>query len=286
MINLESKMLDISSKVNRTMEVYFSGLKGIDAKLLEAMKYSVLSGGKRLRPCILVMFYELCGGKLEEIYQVACAVEMIHTYSLIHDDLPCMDNDKIRRGKECTHIVYGEDMALLAGDALITQAFELLLSEGVVEKFGRKTVIDAVRMLSNAAGSCGMVSGQATEISVDKNNYISEKTLIDIYRKKTGNLFVASAKIGTICAGTADEYVNFAGEYGKCFGIAFQLRDDLLDMSQDGENKATYVSIYGKEKSEQMINLYSIQAVKCLEEFENNSPLLKELLKKVSFRGE
>lgn len=287
-MSLENKMLSISKKTDETMHKYFSCLKGIDNSLLGVIQYSVFSGGKRLRPCILVMFYELCGGKLEDIYQIACALEMIHSYSLIHDDLPCMDNDEFRRGKKCAHIVYGEDMAILAGDALITQAFEALLDDRLIESFGYNIILSAAKTLASFAGSCGMVSGQAMEIAINKDkNTMSEHVLIDMYTKKTGKLFSAAAKIGAICAGQDKHKTHLAEEYGKYFGIVYQLCDDIADENQDKENKITYLSVYGKEKTKDLIYKYYIKAVQLLEEFQSNdSKLLKNIIEKIAFRGE
>ncbi len=282
MNGLEGKIKDISDRVNRTLESCFSQTEATDANLLEAIQYSMFSGGKRLRPCVLVMFYELCGGGgTGEIYKAACALEMIHTYSLIHDDLPCMDNDEMRRGKKCAHVVYGEDMALLAGDALITRAFELLFGKSVIEKFGYKAVLDAAKVLSASAGA--MVSGQAMDIRMDKSSFINKELLLDMYSKKTGALFRAAAEIGAILSGADSHKTDHAGVCGEYFGIAFQLYDDIKDIDQDDKNKVSYVSIYGEAKTKCEIGFYMSEAMKILSEFGNNSKFLAELMKATIF---
>lgn len=282
MNNLGSKIKDIYDRVSCVMKSYFSQTETTDANLLEAIRYSVFSGGKRLRPCILVMFYELCGGEgTEEIYKAACALEMIHTYSLIHDDLPCIDNDEMRRGKKCTHVVYGEDMALLAGDALITRAFELLFSKSIIEKFGYGAVLDAAKVLSAAAGT--MVSGQAMDIRMDKSGFIDKELLLDMYSKKTGALFRAAAEMGAIFSGADNYKVDRAGVCGEYFGTAFQLYDDIKDIDQDGENKVSYISIYGEAETERKINFYMSEVMEILTEFGDNSKFLAELMKSCLF---
>lgn len=266
-----------SGKISLYMDNYLSGIDGIDPFLLEAIKYSVRSGGKRLRPIILILFYELCKGSSESIYNMACAVEMIHTYSLIHDDLPCMDDDTIRRGKKCTHLVFGEDIALLAGDALITQAFEIMCTDSNIKNIGEKAIISSIKVLSRAAGSCGMVSGQVLDLKMENCSNISEDSIIDMYRNKTGQLFSAAAQVGAICAGASKEYLLLSKKYGENLGIAFQINDDIIDMSEDykdNNKKVTYVSIFGKDKACRKVDEFTKQAVKCLSKFDGDTSFL------------
>lgn len=283
MDKIRVKLNYFTKKLNEHIKNYFLNINGIEKTLFEAMEYSINSGGKRLRPCVLLLFYEILGGKAEEIYNIAMALEMIHTYSLIHDDLPCMDNDNMRRGKKCTHIVYGEDMALLAGDALITQAFEVLLSDNNVKLFGEKAIIKSSRELAKAAGSRGMVAGQVIDINMDSYHDIDEKLVLNMYKNKTGALFSVAARMGAICADANENQVKLCGEYGENLGIAFQLYDDIMDVSQD-ENKITYVSLFGKEKAINMANYYTDKSIENIKEFKEKGLILSDLPKLLSAR--
>ena len=274
----------IKDKIDLKLEEYFLKIKeknkSINKTLLEAMKYSILPGGKRLRPSMLVIFYKLFGGKEEEIYEVACAVEMLHTYSLIHDDLPCMDNDETRRGKKCTHIVYGEDIALLAGDAFLTESFAVLGEEKLAEKFGQKNIIKSIRVLAKMAGFYGMISGQAEDIKL-KNKILQEETLLDICNKKTGMLFSAACKIGAICSGAIGEKIKLAEDYGLLFGTAFQIFDDIIDLEKEEEEKITYASFYGRDKAEALINEYACRLNNLLKKLDGDKSLLEFLVSKL-----
>ena len=198
----------------------------IEKSLFESMAYSLFSKGKKVRPVIMQGMYELCGGKSKEILRFAAAIEMIHTYSLIHDDLPCMDDDTFRRGKKCNHIVFGESTALLAGDALLTHAFELVSAE--CKELDCKCVIKALNVLSSYSGSSGMVSGQCMDLNLKPVDYTKEK-LLNVYLLKTAKLIMASTKIGAILADADEERILYAEDYGKNVGLVFQLVDDMLD---------------------------------------------------------
>lgn len=274
----DEKIKTMRTTINFRLDEYFSNYPNVEKELLEAIRYSVMSGGKRLRPCLLIMFYELCGGKSEKIYDVACAVEMVHTYSLIHDDLPCMDNDEFRRGRKSTHIVYGEPLALLAGDALLSESFKILSEEKLSEEFGEKELIKGIRVLSEMAGTSGMISGQAEDIDIAKNIYIKEEKLLNIYEKKTAALFSAAAKIGAICAEAENKSVNLSAKFGQLFGMAFQIFDDIIDLKKDKDKKITYVSLSGIEKSKNLVRKYLDKAVNLLQEFDGDSEYLKKLL--------
>lgn len=274
----DEKIKTMRTTINFRLDEYFSNYPNVEKELLEAIRYSVMSGGKRLRPCLLIMFYELCGGKSEKIYDVACAVEMVHTYSLIHDDLPCMDNDEFRRGRKSTHIVYGEPLALLAGDALLSESFKILSEEKLSAEFGEKELIKGIRVLSEMAGTSGMISGQAEDIDIAKNIYIKEEKLLNIYEKKTAALFSAAAKIGAICAEAENKSVNLSAKFGQLFGMAFQIFDDIIDLKKDKDKKITYVSLSGIEKSKNLVRKYLDKAVNLLQEFDGDSEYLKKLL--------
>lgn len=260
------------SKFENYIEKYLDELKKnqVDDNLFESMKYSLTSKGKRIRPIIMMAFYELCGGKSPEILKFALAIEMVHTYSLIHDDLPAMDNDTMRRGKPCNHVKFGEDIALLAGDALLTNAFELISSVNESEIESSK-IVKAIGILSQRAGAFGMVSGQAMDLQQDISK-ISKDDILKIYNLKTANLISASAEMGAVAADTNDAYLSAAKNYGKNVGLCFQIIDDILD--KESENIQKFGGI--KEAKDYALEL-SNQAKNSLEIFEGDSKFLSEL---------
>lgn len=229
------------------------------------MAYSLEAGGKRVRPYLVFSFNSLCGGSEESATAFACAVEMIHTYSLIHDDLPCMDNDDLRRGKPSNHKVFGEDIALLAGDALLTLAFETLTNEKTVKICGTSACCRGVSVLSKYAGATGMIGGQVIDLMSENTNAPIE-VLREMDYKKTACLIKAACELGCISAGANDKQIKAASEFGECIGIAFQIQDDILDVTSsdeelgkpvgsDAENsKSTYVSLLGIEKCRELVD--------------------------------
>lgn len=267
------------SKFENYIEKYLDELKKnqVDDNLFESMKYSLTSKGKRIRPIIMMAFYELCGGKSPEILKFALATEMVHTYSLIHDDLPAMDNDTMRRGKPCNHVKFGEDIALLAGDALLTNAFELISSVNESEIESSK-IVKAIGILSQRAGAFGMVSGQAMDLQQDISK-ISKDDILKIYNLKTANLISASAEMGAAAADTNDAYLSAAKNYGKNVGLCFQIIDDILD--KESENIQKFGGI--KEAKDYALEL-SNQAKNSLEIFEGDSKFLSELADSLSSR--
>lgn len=267
------------SKFESYIEKYLDELKKnqVDDNLFESMKYSLTSKGKRIRPIIMMAFYELCGGKSPEILKFALAIEMVHTYSLIHDDLPAMDNDTMRRGKPCNHVKFGEDIALLAGDALLTNAFELISSVNESEIESSK-IVKAIGILSQRAGAFGMVSGQAMDLQQDISK-ISKDDILKIYNLKTANLISASAEMGAAAADTNDAYLSAAKNYGKNVGLCFQIIDDILD--KESENIQKFGGI--KEAKDYALEL-SNQAKNSLEIFEGDSKFLSELADSLSSR--
>ncbi len=218
----------------------------------KAMRYSIFAGGKRLRPILAVASFELCGGKGDKVYPAACALEMMHTFSLIHDDLPCMDDDDFRRGKPTSHKMFGEAMAVLAGDALCIHAYEIL---------GRYNNLPIVELISKALGTSGMLGGQVVDIESEGKDDIDKKTLKFIHIHKTEALITTSLLTGAIIAGADKKTQKLIREYGRCIGLAFQIVDDILDVvgtteklgkdaGSDLENKkATYPRLYGLENS-------------------------------------
>ncbi len=240
--------------------------------LYEAMRYSLLAGGKRLRPVFALAFSEAVGGTSEMALPGACAVEMVHTYSLIHDDLPCMDDDDYRRGRLTCHKVYGEDMATLAGDALLTAAFRVL-SEAEGDPL---RLLQCVRILSCCAGENGMVAGQVLDMEGEKRA-LNEEELRLVHRHKTGDLISAACQMGAVLGGGTPEQVRSAGEFARALGMAFQIRDDMLDEigsqeelgkpvgSDDANGKSTFVSLFGLEKCQRLVEEETEKALKALE---------------------
>ena len=260
--------------------------------LLGAMNYSLSAGGKRIRPKLMMEFTRVCGKAPSVALNFAVALEMIHTYSLIHDDLPCMDNDDMRRGRPSCHKAFDEATALLAGDALLTDAFKLALS---TENVPYENIVNAAAVLSECAGSHGMIGGQVIDLkyeaSVAPLNVITE-----LYRLKTGCLLKAAATIGCILADAEKEKINAASKFAENIGIAFQIRDDILDIigsaeelgkpigSDKNEQKSTYVSIVGLEEAQRQVNEYTDAALSELEIFGNEAENLKAFALSLIYR--
>lgn len=256
--------------------------------VIEAMEYSLVAGGKRVRPVLTLEFCKVCGGDINFTLPFACAVELIHTYSLIHDDLPCMDNDSMRRGKPANHIANGEAMALLAGDALLTRAFELMLADKTAIQIGAARVVEAARCLADSIGVLGMIGGQVIDIEAQTKR-VNLDSLTHMHSLKTGALIVAAAKIGCIAAGASAAQLNAAEAYTKKLGLAFQIMDDILDETATSEalgknagsdkanNKVTYVSFLGLEKAVETVQNLTSQAVSALDVFGSDTSFLRNL---------
>ncbi len=254
-------------------------------EVLEASRYSLTLGGKRIRPIIVLEFCNLLGGKAEDAINFAVALEMIHTYSLIHDDLPCMDNDDMRRGKPSCHIKYGEDTALLAGDTLLTEAFGVLAKADLPSD----RIVKALEVLSSCSGLHGMIGGQVLDLKFEKEKPDASQ-LLDMYSRKTSGLLIAAARLGSIAAGKLDqETFQKATAYANNVGLAFQIIDDILDctadekllgkpVGSDEENgKTTFVSIYGIEKSREIAKEYTNNAIEILNSFNGDKQNLLAL---------
>ena len=243
-------------------------------QLFDAMGYSLFAGGKRLRPVLCYEFCRLCGGDWEKAAPFASAVEMIHTYSLIHDDLPTMDNDDFRRGRPTNHKVYGEAMAILAGDALLTDAFAVASTAKV--DAGAK--VEAIAVLSECAGSLGMVGGQVLDI-LSESRELSEQEVLDIQSRKTGALIRAACAMGALAGNCTELQFDGACQFAAGLGLAFQIRDDMLDLigTQEemgkgvgtDETKNTFVRLYGLEKCEELVQKYTNYALDALKVFED-----------------
>ena len=258
-------------------------------QLFEAMDYSLYAGGKRLRPILTMEFCRLCCGDWKKAAPFACAVEMIHTYSLIHDDLPSMDNDDFRRGNPTNHKVYGEAMAILAGDALLTDAFMIAASQPLddPEKLGL-----AISVLGHNAGSLGMVGGQVLDISSEQRE-LTEQEVLDIQTRKTGALINAACVLGVIAGGGDANQISAAAQFASGIGLAFQIRDDMLDVIGTAEEmgkgvgtdvvKNTFVRLYGLETCEMLVQRYTDLAIGALDAFEDTD-YLKALAKELTGR--
>lgn len=255
------------------------------ALLFEAMHYSLFAGGKRLRPILLMAAADAVGGNGNHFLPVACSLEMIHTYSLIHDDLPAMDNDDYRRGKLTSHKVFGEGMAILAGDALLTAAFETALGQPGVKP---DALVAAVREIATAAGAQGMVGGQAVDL-VSEGQVLNMETLQFMHKAKTGALFRAAIRSGALLAGASDDALEQLTRYAEQFGLAFQITDDILDVigvqeiigkpvgSDERNQKATYVTLFGLEQAEVMAKQAVDNALVNLEPFGTQANILRQL---------
>lgn len=264
-----------------------------EAKMLEAMRYSVENGGKRIRPMLTLEFCRMCGGSVEAALPLACAIEFIHTYSLIHDDLPCMDDDGMRRGKPSSHIKFGEANALLAGDSLLTFAFQ---SAGEAEDIPADAVAKAVSLLARASGCAGMIAGQVQDLE-NENKTVAADDLRSVDILKTGELIRCACQLGCIAAGADDMKLEAARVYAENLGIAFQIVDDILDVTSDeatlgkpvgsdAENcKNTYVSLLGLEEAKKIAAELTRKAIDALGVFGGESEFLVSLSKKLLSRN-
>lgn len=260
-------------------------------KLIDSVKYSLLADGKRVRPKLCLEFAKICGGTEKDAIPFACAVEMIHAYSLIHDDMPCMDDDKLRRGKPTNHIVFGEDIALIAGDALLNMAYETLLSSDL----DPVKVVSAGRVLSNMSGVNGMLGGQCIDLS-SEGKVISEDELFEMDMGKTVAIIKAAAVMGVISAGGSEAELKSAEEYAINLGMAFQIRDDILDVIGDEEvvgknlnsdvemEKCNYVTVLGIEKAQKLVDDYTEKALENLSVFSGDITFLHDLAIKMQNR--
>ena len=249
-------------------------------QLFDAMEYSLLAGGKRLRPIFAMEFCRMCCGDWKQAAPFGAAVEMIHTYSLIHDDLPCMDDDDYRRGRLTNHKVYGEAMAVLAGDALLTDAF-VVAASAKLEK--PENIGFALSVLGECAGSLGMVGGQVLDIMSEQRECTEEEVLA-IQSRKTGALINAACVLGVLAAGGSEEQIQAAAGFAALLGLAFQIRDDMLDVigtrEEMGkgvgtdETKNTFVRLYGLEKCEELVQKYTQAAIDHLDVFEDNAYMI------------
>ncbi len=292
-MNFKEQMTGKVEKIEEILKAYMPKEEGPQRLIMEAMNYSILAGGKRLRPMLMQETYRLFGGEGDAIEPLMAAQEMIHTYSLVHDDLPAMDNDEYRRGKKTTWAVYGEDMAVLAGDGLLNYAFETAL-----KAFGKADalkVAECLKVLAGKAGIYGMIGGQVVDVMSEEKK-IDRETLLFIHRNKTSALIQSSMMIGAIMAGADREAVDKIEKIGEDIGLAFQIQDDILDVtsslevlgkpvhSDEKNEKTTYLTLEGLEKSKRDVEKISRRAIAGLRSFEQQNPFLTELVEMLIHR--
>ena len=277
------------------LEKYLPEQKGYQRIITEAMEYSLMAGGKRLRPMLMRESFELFDGRGGLIEPFMAAIEMIHTYSLVHDDLPAMDNDDYRRGRKTTHVVYGEDMGILAGDALLNYAFETACSAFELESEKSLMIGRALKILADKAGIYGMIGGQVVDVK-ESGHKITGDMLDFIYRLKTGALIEASVMIGAVLAGASDEEILKIEEIAGKVGMAFQIQDDILDVtsttemlgkpihSDEKNEKTTYVTLRGIEESRKEVKRLTSEALDTLKGLKYENAFLNELLEWLVYR--
>lgn len=287
-MDLKKYLAEKKRVIDGALEKYLPEVEGPARDLVRAMRYSLFAGGKRLRPILCIASAEAVGGRQEAVLPAACALEFIHTYSLIHDDLPAMDDDELRRGMPTSHKVFGEALALLAGDGLLTEAFRLLCSGDLLAHIPPESVVRVVELVAEAAGYKGMVGGQVADIQAEGKP--ADKETIDfIHSHKTAALITASVVAGAIMAGGDSGQIEALRTYGKGIGLAFQISDDLLDVEGDTEamgktagsderkGKATYPAVVGLKRSREIQNELVREAVGALEAFDQRANPLREI---------
>lgn len=287
-MNFKERLAAQAERVDKLLEEYLPEESGHQKTIFSAMNYSVRAGGKRLRPILMEETYRLCGGTGTEIEPFMAAIEMIHTSSLVHDDLPAMDADEYRRGKKTTWVVYGEDMGILAGDALMIYAFETATKALHWTAYPER-VVRAISILAEKTGIYGMIGGQTVDVELT-GKPVPEDKLKFIYALKTGALLEASMMIGAVLSGADDETVKKTGEVALLVGMAFQIQDDILDvtstteelgkpvLSDEKNQKTTYVTLYGLDAAAQKVKELSERAVSLMHEIPGENAFLEELI--------
>ncbi len=288
-------MTNTQDMIEKALSGYLQETPELYSVLWESMRYSVGAGGKRVRPKLTLEFCKLCGGDEASALPFACAVELIHTYSLIHDDLPCMDDDDMRRGMPSNHIKFGEDTALLAGDALQSLAFEIMLSPDTLSRCPADRAAGAAFYLAKLCGASGMVGGQVIDLQYE-NKRASEEVITQMHLLKTGALIEAACLMGCVVAGADEKKLTAASKYAQCIGLAFQLVDDVLDVTSTSaelgkpvnsdvdNNKSTLVSLFGTDECIRRAEALTQEAIDALSVFEGDTSFLKDFAIKLSKR--
>ncbi|MBQ9984494.1 MAG: polyprenyl synthetase family protein [Lachnospiraceae bacterium] len=292
-MDLKTELQKRIEEIESVIVGYLPEEAGYQKTVIEAMNYSVLAGGKRIRPMLMQETYRLFGGTGNIVEPFMCALEMIHTYSLVHDDLPAMDNDEYRRGKKTTHAVYGETMGILAGDGLLNYAFEVVSSAFDIEC--SENVAKAMQILAKKAGIYGMIGGQVADIE-SENKSVGIETIEFIHKMKTGALIESAMLIGAVLAGATDEDMQKIEQIATDIGVAFQIQDDILDLtsttevlgkpvgSDEKNHKSTYVSLKGLEQSKKDVEYLSNRALDTLASLPGENAFLEELIRMLIVR--
>ncbi len=288
-LQLKTEIENRAAAIEQVLQKYLPKEEGRQRIIMEAMNYSILSGGKRLRPMLMLETYRMFGGKEAVIEPLMAAIEMIHTYSLIHDDLPAMDNDEYRRGRKTTHVVYGEAMGILAGDALLNYAFEIAAKAFDMGTNPQHTA-KAIQILARKAGIYGMLGGQVVDVQNEGDKQADAETLSFIYQLKTGALIESAMTIGAVLAGAGENETALLEQAAGKIGVAFQIQDDILDVtstleelgkpvgSDEKNQKNTYVAMYGMEAAKQQVDKLTQEAGECMGALPVKNEFLEGLL--------
>ena len=291
-MDLEKYLGEAVSDVDGAMDGFLPTLDERPGSIHEAMRYCVFAGGKRLRPVLCIAAAEACGGRREDAFPAACAVELMHTYSLVHDDLPCMDDDDLRRGRATCHKVFGEGMAVLCGDALLTEAFAVIAKSQASESY---SVGEMVAELALTGGSRKLIGGQVLDLE-GEGKALAMEELVQIHEAKTAALLTVSVRLGAMSAGAGEDELEALTRFGHALGLAFQVIDDILDVTQTTENlgktagkdaavdKATYPSVIGLELSRKEAERLTAEAMEALEVFGEKAAKLREIAERMLVR--
>lgn len=294
-MNFKDEQLKRVEQIEHILKKQLPEKEGYQARIMEAMEYSLMAGGKRLRPMLMIETYKLFGGQDDLVEYFMAAIEMIHTYSLVHDDLPAMDDDEYRRGRKTTHVVYGEAMGILTGDALLNYAFETASEAFAAYPDKSIEIGKALQVLAKKAGIYGMIGGQVVDVE-SVGSAVPKEVLDFIYELKTSALIESSMMIGAILAGASEKDVQTIEQIAKLVGIAFQIQDDILDvtsttevlgkpvLSDEKNDKSTYVTLVGLENAKSYVENISMEAIQKLCHYETKDLFLEELLKALIHR--
>ena len=298
-MNFKEQLAQKTKDMETVLQQYLPKEEGYQKKVIEAMNYSALAGGKRLRPMLMQETAQLFSGQAKGLSCFMAAIEMIHNYSLVHDDLPAMDNDEYRRGRKTTHVVYGEGMAVLAGDGLLNYAFETAAKafEDADTLGDYKRIARAMQILGTKAGIYGMIGGQCADLEAERmGDNVTEQMLLFIHEHKTAALIEAAMTIGAVLAGASEEEISSVEKCAYNIGIAFQIQDDILDItsslevlgkpigSDEKNHKLTYVAMHGLEESARQVEELSREAIAILHSFTNRNSFLEQLTEELIHR--
>ncbi len=285
-MNVKEVLADYAEMTEEALWKYLPEVECLQKSVADAARYSLSAGGKRIRPALVMEFCRVCGGEPENALPAACAIEMLHTFSLIHDDLPCMGDDDMRRGKPSCHKAYGEATAVLAGDALAILPFQIIAEAGLKKTLSQDAALKIIKLLAELSGVSGMIGGQTVDLE-NEGKQPPVGVILEMYRMKTGALLEFCCKAGCIAAGAGADKQLSAGSYGQRLGLAFQIVDDILDVtanekllgkpvgSDKADGKYTYVTAVGLEKAREQAKSLTVQAVELLADFDDNEFLVE-----------